>query len=62
MTQKRIAEASADANVEQSHKDGSTMRSSTTINTVSDFCSFVKRVKIDFHVRKPYDTKKRLPL
>lgn len=48
----KVVEASADANVEQSHKDGSTMRSSTTDYTISDLYGFVKKYDKDFKAGK----------
>lgn len=48
----KVAETSADANVEQSHKDGSTMRSSTTEYIVSDICEFVKKYDKEFNEGK----------
>ena len=44
----KVADVPADANVEQSHKDGSTMGSPTTDYTVADILSLVKTYDKDF--------------
>lgn len=44
----KVADVPADANVEQSHKDGSTMGSPTTDYTVADILSLVKAYDEDF--------------
>ena len=44
----KVAEISADANVEQRYKDGSTMRISTTNYTISDLYALVKQYDKDF--------------
>lgn len=48
----KVADVPADANVEQSHKDGSTMGSPTTDYTVADILSLGKTYDKDFHLGK----------
>lgn len=45
----KVADVPADVNVEHSHKDGSTMGSSTTVYSISDLFSLVKKYDKNFH-------------